>query len=778
MTFGTNTSGRGRTYGLPAEVTSFVGRRTEVADVKRLLSRSRLVTLTGVGGVGKTRLATRVAAESREVFLGGVWLVELAELENPELLAHTVLQVLGTQNQSSRPALDSLIDQLRDKTSLLILDNCDHLLEACGAITTTLLRAAPELRILATSRQVLGIAGEQTLAVPVLSLPDSGTETPPAESFARYDSVRLFSERARAVLPDFEVTADNREAVERICRRLDGIPLAIELAAVRLRVLSVDQLLDRLDDRFTLLAGGSEAMLPRHRTLRALIDWSYALCTPQERVLWTRVSVFAGGLDLDAAEAVCSGGEIARGDVLGLVAGLVDKSVLIREDLPPGSRYRLLETIRQYGRERLAESGEEAEVQRRHRDYYQELCADTRARIFGPDQAALLNRLKFENANLRSALDYCFDHPGEAATGLTIACDLLYHWVTGYLGEGRRRLEQALGANPEPSTLRGRGLLVGCRLAVIGGEVLTGEGMLNECRGLGDDLDETLLAGIALHAGLIAMDRCDGEAAVRLCEEAIARHRGTGDLAGVALALMWLSAALTVTGDVRAAAVAASEGISLCDVHDSGLHRAYLMTMLGVALWLQGETRHAADMARRSLAYHRKLGNPRGVGVNLALLVWCATTDKRYEVAGRLLGVLRTYTRSPGGQALGVPVSGYRHLNRYHAECQAEIHRALGDSGVEIEAHRGEAMSIDDALAYTIQEETGEPAAAPRRRSPLTRRENEVAELIARGMSNRQIAAELVISQRTAEGHVEHILNKLCFASRTQIAVWAEQGRT
>ncbi len=761
--------------GLPAEVTSFVGRRREVADVKRLLSRSRLVTLTGVGGVGKTRLAFRVAAEVRRAFPDGVWLVELASLENPELLAYNVLHALGTQNNTPRPALDVLIDHLRDRSPLIVLDNCEHLLNECAALVTSLLRSVPGLRILATSRQVLGIAGEQTLAVPALSLPASDTGPLPTEAFAQYDAVRLFSERARAVLPDFTVTADNRDTVERICRRLDGIPLAIELAAVRLRVLSLRQLLDRLDDRFKLLGGGSEAAPPRHRTLRALIDWSYTLCTPQERLLWARASVFSGGLDLEAAEAVCSGDGIARDDVLGLVSGLVDKSVLVRDETPPGSRYRLLETIRQYGRERLAESGEEAGLQRRHRDHYQELAADARARLFGPSQLPLLKRLKADNANLRSALDYCFGHPGEEGVGMAIAADLLYHWITGYLGEGRRRLAQALAADHEPGPLRGRALLINCWLAVIQGETVAAEAMLVECHGLGDDLDESLLAGIALYSGLIAMDRCDGAAAVGLCEEAVARHQGTGDLSGLAQALGWLSAARTLVGDTRAAAVAASEGISLCDVHNEGLHRAYLLTMLGIARWREGDTWHATALAKESLAFHASLMNPRGIALDLALLAWCAAADGRHERAGRLLGVLQALSRSQGTwQAIGVPVSGYRHLNPFHAECQAEVLRALGESGLDTAARRGSGMPIGDALAYALQEEDA-PAEKPGTPSPLTRRELEISRLIARGMSNKQIAAELVISQRTVEGHVEHMLTKLGFCSRTQIAVWTEQ---
>ncbi|MFC7643914.1 AAA family ATPase [Streptosporangium lutulentum] len=353
------TSKRLRAQRLLAEVTSFVGRRHEVAEVKRLLSGAHVVTLTGAGGVGKTRLALRVAADVRRAFRNGVWLVELAALDEPELLVQTVAEALEIRDRSPRPPLKVLTDHLRDKQALIILDNCEHLLHDCAVMTETLVRAAPDLRVLVTSQQTLGVDGEHTLTVPPLALPDSGLVRPSTEALAQSDAVRLFAERAGAVLADFAVTDDNREAVEGICRRLDGLPLAIELAAVRLRAMSVQQLFNRLDDRFRLLTSGSRAVLPRHQTLRALIDWSYALCTDQERALWERVSVFAGDLDLEAAETVCSGDGIASGEIVDLVIGLVDKSVLVREEYPSGVRYRLLETIRQYGRDRLRESGEE-----------------------------------------------------------------------------------------------------------------------------------------------------------------------------------------------------------------------------------------------------------------------------------------------------------------------------------------------------------------------------------------------------------------------------------
>jgi predicted ATPase/DNA-binding NarL/FixJ family response regulator len=777
----THTSARWRTHGLPAELTSFVGRGREAADVRRLLSRSRLVTLTGPGGVGKTRLAYHVATQMRRDFPDGVWLVELAEIANPDLIVGAVAEALQIRDQTPRQILDALLDHLRERTALIVLDNCEHLLHDCAVLADTLLRSAAGVRILATSRQVLGIMGEQTLAVPVLSLPATGSTSRPArlstESFAQYDAVRLFAERAQAVLPDFAITAANRDAVERICRRLDGIPLAIELAAVRLRALSVGQLLGRLDDRFQLLESGSRTVLPRHRTLRALIDWSYTLCTHNERLLWARASVFCGGMDLTGAEAVCSGGGIEPEEVFDVVAAMVDKSVLMREEHPTlGIRYRLLDTMRQYGNDRLAESGEEAEVRRRHRDYFRRLCATSRERVFGPGQLELFTRLRLENANLHSVLDSCYATPGEAGTGLNMTADLLYHWITGHLREGRRRLDQGLAVVAEPEEDRGSALVANSWLAIIQGERDVAVEMLDEAHEIGKRLgDVRLLADVALHHGLVALDRGETERAIERCEAAVAGHRRTEDVRGLALAFLWLMAAHTQAGDLREAVRIGKKGVALCDAHGERLHRAYLATMLGIAYWRRGDTRRAALLAHDALEFQRELGNPRGTAMSVSLLAWVAASEGRYEKAARLIGILRSLSQNPTSRrAIGVAVSGYRHLARYQDECRAEIRRAIGGEAMESAITLGSGLATGEALAYAMRDEPGEGAEGSGR-TALTRRESEVARLVARGLSNKQIAAELSISQRTVEGHVEHILAKLGFGSRTQIADWVEQ---
>ncbi|GAA2440519.1 LuxR family transcriptional regulator [Actinomadura vinacea] len=750
-----------------------MGRRQELAEVRRMLSVSRMVTLTGVGGVGKTRLATRSATTLRRAFPDGVWLVELAYLEKPELLITLVMEAMEIRDHSSRPPLEVLVGHLRDKQALVVLDNCEHLLYECAVLAETLLRSAPELRILATSRQILGIAGEQTLTLPPLSLDSGGTRTA-VRAPATSDAVQLFTERAQAVVPEFTVTQENQETVEGICRRLDGLPLAIELAAVRLRVLSVQQLLERIDDRFRLLTGGSRAVLPRHQTLRALIDWSYTLCTERERALWARASVFSGGLDLEAAEEVCSGDGITGAEVVELIAALVEKSIFTREEYPGTVRFRLLETIRQYGRERLAESGRTAEIQRRHRDHYRALAAEARVRLFGADQVAWLGRLQMEHANLRTALEYCLSDPAEVRVGLGMGADLLYHWITSYyLAEGRRWMDRALASDTGPSEVRARALWSNSWLAIIQADPDAAAAMLEESKAIGEKLGlEPVLGYVAVFSGMIAMVRDDTETAIALYEDAVRRHTSTGDPVGRALALIRLSLAQSFLGDSALAISIGEEGIAVCDAYGEGWHRSYTMMALGVEVWRQGDAARATKMEQESLRFNRSLDDPLGIGVNLEVLAWIAATERQYARAARLLGIAETVWK-----AVGAPLSGYGHLAHYHDECVDDTRRVLGPAAYLAEFEQGSDLRYEDGLAYGLEEPA--PAAAASQgtggSSPLTPRETEIARLVAQGARNKGIAATLVISQRTVEGHIEHIMNKLGFNSRAQIAAWVRE---
>ncbi|GAA3297272.1 hypothetical protein GCM10020295_29460 [Streptomyces cinereospinus] len=424
------------------ETTSFVDRRAELAEGRELLARARLVTLTGPGGVGKTRLAGHLAARVARAFPDGVHVVHLSGLHDPELVPVAAAGALGLHDHSAQPPLDALVTRARDRRLLLVVDNCEHLLDACARLVAALLHGTTCVRVLATSRHRLGLTEEHLLEVRPLPVPDPDGDLSGA---APGPALTLFADRAAAVVPGFRLTPADRPAVARLCRRLDGLPLAIELAAVRMRVLSVEQLLARLDDRYRLLSAGSSAVLPRHQTLRAAVDWSHDLCTGRERSVWARLSVAAGSFDLETAEAVCADGERVRPqDVLETVAGLVDKSVLCREPGPDGVRYRLLDTLRHYGLERLREvPGEELAACRRLRDWMQQRAAACERAWFGPGQRGIVARLRADQDNLRTAL----------ALGLPPGAD-----GVPVRGRGRRRTPHRAGrvglAGGEPAGAR------------------------------------------------------------------------------------------------------------------------------------------------------------------------------------------------------------------------------------------------------------------------------------------------------------------------------------
>jgi predicted ATPase len=468
---------------LPGSFTSFVGRRRELAEVRSRLEQSRLVTLTGVGGVGKTRLAIEAATLARRGFRDGVWFADLAAVTDPEHVPQAVASALSVPDQSTRPAADQLAAHLAGRELLLVLDNCEHQLDACAPLAEHLLRSAPQLRLLITSREALGLVGEHLVLVPPLRLP-AGGRLPPLDSLTQYDAITMLRDRAAAVAPGFAITAGNHQAVVRLCTELDGLPLGIELAASRLRTMPIEQLVERLGDRFRLLTGGSRAALPRQRTLRALVDWSFELCSEPERLLWTRASVFAGGFTLAAAEGVCSGDGLEKPAVLDLLAHLVVQSVLLVEDGPGGPRYRMLETIRQYGRDRLDERGETARLRRRHRDHYLGLAEQQAAAWPGPGQEAGLAALRAEHSNLRVALDWSI-RSGDCASAQRLVAALRFHWCAdGFLSEGRRWLDQALLLDDTPTSARAQVLWVAAWAALLQGDHTAAAERLTECAGI------------------------------------------------------------------------------------------------------------------------------------------------------------------------------------------------------------------------------------------------------------------------------------------------------
>ena len=533
-------SGRGT---LPAELTSFVGRRRELAETRRLLAGSRMLTLTGVGGVGKTRLALRIAAEVRRTFRDGVWFVELAALQDPELLPHTVASTLELREVSADPAAD-LAAYLEEKGLLVVLDNCEHLTDACAVLASKLLAAAPGLRILATSRHVLGVEGEQILPVPPLSTPEAEGNLV-GDDPAHYESVRLFLDRAAAVAPGFTLGPGNRTAVLDLCRRLDGIPLAIELAAVWLRILSPEQILARLEHRFRLLSRERPAVAARHQALDATIGWSYDLCSPAERLMWARLSVFSGGFHLEAAEEVCAGDGILRDDVLGLIAGLVNKSIVVRWQATEITTawYQMLESIRQYGAERLTNQEQVRVLRARHRDYYQSLAKRFAAESFGPHQADWFIRLRRESGNIRAALDFCLAEKGEAAGAFEIAAPIWNFWFAGFLREGYRYLLRALELATEPTSGRAHALWAASYLAMFATDIDRNPTMLAECEQIAAGLDDDLLqARIKECRGQARLYEGDVPGAIELLEQGRREFQALGNALGEFDTLILLSA--------------------------------------------------------------------------------------------------------------------------------------------------------------------------------------------------------------------------------------------
>ena len=432
---------------LPAQVTSFVGREKEVGDVKKLLLDAHILTLIGPGGTGKTRLSIQVASDVLGNYPDGVWLVELAPIHDPLLVPRATALAIGLRDEPQRPVIDMLCDYLRDKKMLILLDNCEHLVDACARIAERILRAAPNVRILASSREALDIAGEVTYRVPSLGVPDI-KHLPPVESLSQYEAVRLFIDRAISANPAFIVTNDSAPFLAQICHRLDGIPLAIELAAAKIRVLSVEEIARRLDDRFRLLTGGSRTALERHQTLRAAIDWSYNLIPPAEQVLFRRLSVFVGGWTLEAAESVCRGestsSPVGSEDILDLLERIINKSLVIREEVQSGSRYRMLETMRQYASEKLVESNESKILHDDHLEYFLNLAETTEPHLRRVEQIEWLSKLDSEYENLRAALSWAMDKP-PAESILRLAGALGPYWrIRSYWLEGASWLDQAL----------------------------------------------------------------------------------------------------------------------------------------------------------------------------------------------------------------------------------------------------------------------------------------------------------------------------------------------
>ncbi|MBO3747209.1 LuxR family transcriptional regulator [Streptosporangiaceae bacterium NEAU-GS5] len=736
---------------LPAGVTSFVGRKTDLAETKKLLGIARLVTLTGLGGVGKSRLALRVAHAVRRAFPGGVYVVDLARVGNPGLLAHAVADVMRLPDQTVRPQLDVLAAHLADRRVLLVLDGAEHLLDDVAELAEVLLRRAPRLRVLVTSRQALDVEGEHLLVI--------GPMGPS-------DGLSLLLERSEAA----GAPISDREVAARICARLDGIPLAMELAAVRLRTLTLGELLRRLDDRFLALDGDPSApgRTARQRTLRATMGWSHELCTPAERLLWARLSVFAGGFGLTAVEQVCSDMRLPRRDVLDVITGLVDKSIVIREQGADGARYRMLDTVREYGAEWLDRLGveERLRLRRLHRDHYLHKARQSEEAWFGPQQESICAATREDRANYRLALEFSTQTPGEQTAAQELAATLWFYWVgCGHLAEGRHWLELSLTIEPTPSPARSRALWTAAYVGILQGDAKSSIDHLEEAREHGEGRDRAC----AIHRlGCAALLEDDHERAIPLFREALGHYDRLGLVdSHVLMARIELAMALAFRGECEASAALCEHVRATCESRGERWVLSYAHYVAAYGIWQAGDAAEALRLARECARINHVFHDLVGVVLAIELVALVLTGNGDFGRAAELQGAAGRIWES-----VGPPLFGSVYFNAPHIECERRARLALGDQGYEEAAARGAQMALDEAVAVALG---ARPSHA--RASVLTRREIQVAELISRGMSNREVAELLVVSKRTVDAHVEHILAKLGFSSRAQVAAWISETR-
>ncbi len=784
--------------GLPLALTSFVGRERDVGEVTRLLKENRLVTLFGPGGSGKTRLAMAAAEQAAEEPLDGAWWVWLAPLSDPASVPRAVAEAMGLPETPGRPPTETILEYLGPAEGLLVLDNCEHLVDPCAELVEQLLRFCPGLRILATSRELLGIVGETSRAVPPLSLPSSD-EPQDLEGMLLCDATRLFVERA---VTGFAPTGGEASAVLRVCRRLEGIPLAIELAAARTRVLTVKQISERLDDVFGLLVGGSRTTPDRQRTLRATMDWSHELLSEQERVVFRRLSAFAGGFTLDAAEEVCAGGSVERFEVLESLSRLVDKSLVVVTERGGEARYRLLQIVRQYASERLEAASEEGAAGRRHALFFLGLVEEAEPELNGAGQAAWLERLTQELDNLRTAMRWLREGD-ETDTYLRLAGALWrFCYLRGFYEEGYRWLEGALsdGAAAPPAS-RAKALLGAGVLALLRCEYDRAEGRLEEAlvlyRGLGDGEGVAsalqVLGSVAreqadyaraeeLHGESLALwrglgDRA-GEArslnylgfvawlqekhqrAREICEETLITFRDLGDSEGVVWALINLGASAQYSGSLGPARMFLDESLALSNEVGYREGEAWSLDQLGVLALHEGDAGRARQLLRSSLGVHRDLGDRWRAASVLERLAEAYAAEGHLERAALLLG-----TADVTREAIGAPVPLCERARR---ECAvASVRARMGEEKFSRARTAGSVMTLEVAFSRAAEPDTPQDSPQEIAQDVLSAREAEVLGLVAEGLTDQEVAQRLYLSPRTVGRHLSSVYRKLGVKSRT-----------
>jgi non-specific serine/threonine protein kinase len=624
---------RGRTN-LPAALTSFVGREHELAQIKQRLPATRLLTLTGMGGIGKTRLAQQAAADALDAYCDGVWFVDLAPLSDPTLVPSAVAQVLGMKPSAAEPLLTALCTQLKSREMLLVLDNCEQVLDGCARLVEALVRETAKVTIVATSRESLHLAAEDTYAVPPLPLPGPRSG---AQGIARSEAVQLFVERARQYRPHFDLADQRAHAVADICARLDGIPLALELAAARLSMLPVEEIAHLLDQRFRLLKSGNRE-LPRHQTLRAMIDWSYELLDDAEKALFCRLSVFAGGWTLAAAEAVCVADAVAAGEVVYVLIGLIEQSLVVANE--SGDRYRMLETVRQYARDRLQMSSGENEWRNRHLACFLALAEEAAPNIDGSQQRPWLERLETEHDNLRSALTWATG--ADAVSGLRLAGACWRFWlIRGYAREGLHWLSAMLAAAPvqERTEHRARALGAAATLARVTSDFSKARTLYEAALSIWRELDNRRgVAGALGNLGMVALDQNDYPRAMALHEESLVIFRELGNRQGVARALLAMGNAVRTQGDEERAQALYEQSLAIEREMGDQRGTAIALNNLGqVASDFRKDYSTARSLQDQAMVIHRELGNRWGIAWTLGELARVSYSEGDYPSSRELL---------------------------------------------------------------------------------------------------------------------------------------------
>ncbi len=811
---------------LPIQLTSFIGRESDLVNVELMLSEARLITITGPGGCGKTRLALQIANKLKGVFPDGIWWVDLASLIDPALVAQLIVHTIGLRPVADRPMIESLINFVRPKQMLLVLDNCEHLNKACAQVSRKLLTEGPDLSILATSREAMGIEGEALYPLSGLTWPISSREAKQEDrshldlrSIMNYDAVKLFVERARSILPSFKLTVDNAPAVIEVCRHLDGLPLALELASARVNVLTAQEIAARLNDRLSLLTLGKRRVSdPRHYSLKATIDWSYALLTTEEQTLLNRLAVLIAGCSLETAEYICSGGGILPEHMLDLLSSLVDKSLIMAETSGKApARYRLLETIRAYALEKLHEAGEAPRLHDRHLDFFLARAEEAMPKQFEAYQQLWLNWLEAEHDNLRAALSWALESKRIEA-GLRLASALTYFWeIHSYVQEGLSWMERLLAEADDRVSLKVhvdalvfatfQYMLLGnaqaatshARQAVELAEAadeasnpilsFAMDGLASAAKTAGDfhtafNIIEKNIrfyrqSGPSFYLGMSLLSQ--GENAIQLgyyeiarerLDESLALARQDGDMFRMAHTLNTLGDLARLEQNYAEAASAYESGAAL--LRDLGAQRdlASLLSNLGYVCLHQGDVERAHSSFSESMTIHQTQQNKPGMIECLIGFAATAVIGKQPVTGVRLLAAAAAISGLPSAskwKATQMEFDQYLSLARDRL-AEADLEEALVAGG---------SYSLEQALEYArqLRIHAGTMGEAKKRIGELTEREREVTVLIAQGKTNREIAQELVLSKRTVEKHAANILSKLGLTSRAQIVRWAiEKG--